>query len=638
VRIGRIPQLSPVAIRQGVTTIALLFTCLANANPSTDEISEITVLGTRLSTPGPQAAEVIDAEQIIERQALTVAELLRSVPGITAIEPGGAGGVTELYVRGADANFTTVFVDGVRLNDPTDARGGAFDFSSLVPAEIQRVEVVRGPFSALYGSGALAGAINIGTRPRNLSEFDGRMQASIGGDDYWSAGALVQGPLGSSQFGVGVNHVDFGEPVDGSTRTVTALSASMATVLNDRLAVDIYARANTRNRSGYPIVGGGPRLSPNPEVEAGEADEQSVAASLTWKGSRRSASATISWLGREEIVVTPEIPGGIFPGVPGSTSSTDFDRLSLLVESRFEFSDGFEWGVGLELTDEDGSSAGVLNFDDFLLPTGFDRDRQTIAPFAEAKLKLSKRLSIFGGIRHDDFSDTGNVVSPRVGFTFEGSENGMTVSAAWGKGRKSASFYALGDSLVGNELLKPEDSKGFDLEVGLPFAAEALVLSIAMYDYKYSNLIDFDFTTFQLVNRTEVDTRGIELRIANNSVGNTRWAFYVARNRNEVEGLENALLHRPKITAGVNATWKIAEQWSLYGSARYEDHRQSSSVPGGFETLASFTLLDATLRREISETLEAQLAIDNITDEYYEAVAGIPSPQRQLRIILRQRF
>ena len=207
--------------------LAQLTTAQPDARQAELPIPEITVLGTRLSEPVP-ATEIIEAGQIRLSQPLTLAELLRRVPGITAIEPGGAGGVTEVYLRGADPNFTTVFINGVKQNDPTDARGGAFDFASVFPGDIRRIELVRGPFTALYGSGALAGAINIDTRAPLSEVIRGQAQVSIGTDGYWHAGGGVYGPTALGQAGVNLSHVDYGEPTQGSTRKVSSLNANLS--------------------------------------------------------------------------------------------------------------------------------------------------------------------------------------------------------------------------------------------------------------------------------------------------------------------------------------------------------------------------------------------------------------------------
>src|SRR5204863_2385383 len=112
----------------------------------------------------PATVSVIAAPEIAARQATTVSELLRTVPGLALAQSGSAGHVTSLFVRGTDSNQTLVLWNGVPLNEPYF---GAFDWSSFATEGVQRVEVVRGPFSALYGSAALGGVVQIlsGTPP-----------------------------------------------------------------------------------------------------------------------------------------------------------------------------------------------------------------------------------------------------------------------------------------------------------------------------------------------------------------------------------------------------------------------------------------------------------------------------------------
>ena len=265
------------SLHVGILTCAVMAVCLPvfaqnNVGQPSTEIDEVVVLGTRLSTPVPQTVEVITSEQIDLQQPLTVTEALRTLPSITAIEPGGAGGVTEVYLRGADANFVTVFINGIRLNDSTDARGGAFDFTSLFPGQIRSIEVVRGPFSALYGSGALAGAINIDTRAPITDENSGQLHASIGTDGYWYAGGSLYGPMLDGHAGISLNHIDFGEPTEGSTREVSTLSGNISTEFNENMAADFTLLASSSERTSYPVASGGPRLSVLGLLESSDAD------------------------------------------------------------------------------------------------------------------------------------------------------------------------------------------------------------------------------------------------------------------------------------------------------------------------------------------------------------------------------
>jgi outer membrane cobalamin receptor len=626
-----------VGIMLCAVTACLSVFASADASQPQTEIDEVFVLGTRLSTPVPQTVEVITAEEIDLQQPLTVTDALRTLPSISAIEPGGAGGVTEVYLRGADANFVTVFVNGIRLNDSTDARGGAFDFSSLVPGEIRRIEVVRGPFSALYGSGALAGAIDIDTRAPITDENAGHIQASVGTDGYWSVGGGFYGPVSGGHGGITLNHVDFGEPVDGSTRELSTLSGNMGGEFNENLSADFTLRATSRERTSYPLVSGGPRLSVLDLLESSDADEVSAGARLNWQDANKSFAIFASYVGRQEFTDTPPVPEGVFSGVPASTSDTDLDRGTLGLESRFRTSENIELGAGLEFQYERGSSVGTLDFG-FPLPTDFSESRDTISPFAEARIQFGENSTVFGGLRYDHFSDVESATSPRVGYVWQKGQDGFKLTASWGEGRKSPSFYALGNPLIGNPDLKPEDSEGWDLELSFPLGGNGPRLTLSAYQYDYTNLIDFDFTIFSLVNRSSVDTQGVELRLDGEFASNVDWTVWVATQENEVEGVENALLHRPELTAFGEVSWQANDQWEFRASAQYVDDRPSSSVPGGYETLSSYTNVSAVAGYKLTARAKIHLIADNLFDNDYEAVAGFPSPGRQFRVSVRQQF
>ena len=315
-----------------------------------------------------------------------------------------------------------------------------------------------------------------------------------------------------------------------------------------------------------------------------------------------------------------------------------FDRWTLTIQSTFKLTNGIEWGAGLEYRDEDGDARGYLDFFGMELPTDFKHDRQTLAPFIEGRMDLGRRVKVFAGLRYDDFSDTESAFSPRVGAVYEHTPNGTRLTLTWGEGRKAPSFYALGNPLVGNPDLEPEDSSGWDVELVVPLLGDALEMSVSGYRYDYTNLIDFDFATFQLVNRSEVDIHGFEIQFSGSSRDLIRWQISAASNKNEVDGVDNALLHRPEHTAGAWIYWTPNIKWGLLFSAKYEGSRESSSVPGGYETLPSFTRFDVALSRNFERDLEIQLALDNLFDKDYEMEAGFPSPGRQVRLGLRRRF
>ncbi|MEZ5501504.1 MAG: TonB-dependent receptor plug domain-containing protein [Halioglobus sp.] len=151
--------------KQLLCACAALVAVAGNAAAESPALETVLVTGTF----APQEAltssvSVLDARQIQALNKTTLADLLKTLPGLLVEEQGGPGGLTAVSIRGGESNFTLVLVDGVPVNDPTNFRGGSFDFANLNPGMIDRIEVVRGAQSAIYGSDALAGVINIITR------------------------------------------------------------------------------------------------------------------------------------------------------------------------------------------------------------------------------------------------------------------------------------------------------------------------------------------------------------------------------------------------------------------------------------------------------------------------------------------
>jgi outer membrane cobalamin receptor len=129
---------------------------------------------------GSRAVSVITREQIERRAPQSVTELLREVAGLHVDRLGNAGGSSNVYMRGADPNHTVVMIDGVRVNDPTDARGGGFDFSEVALAEVERIEILRGAGSAQFGADAMGGVINVVTRSGSAREGNTDVRAQVG--------------------------------------------------------------------------------------------------------------------------------------------------------------------------------------------------------------------------------------------------------------------------------------------------------------------------------------------------------------------------------------------------------------------------------------------------------------------------
>jgi len=227
---------------------------IANAAPE-----NIIVTATRLG--GEQAGSnvsVIDEKTIQARNPGSVVDLLRDFPGLFVQQSGGRGSVVSLFTRGAKPNFTLVLLDGVKANDPTNTRGGSYDFSTLDLNDIARIEFVRGPASAIYGSDAVGGVINIISR-RGGDHLEAGLKAEGGSFDYARIAGHVSGPIGAATGNLGLSYTDNGMPVDGSSLKNTSLDGSLALPEIAGTAVSFNGRYSNSIATSFPDSSGGPR-------------------------------------------------------------------------------------------------------------------------------------------------------------------------------------------------------------------------------------------------------------------------------------------------------------------------------------------------------------------------------------------
>jgi hypothetical protein len=236
-------------------------------NPETPaepaEVETLVVTGSRTPLPVesvPASVTVITREDI-ERGAYTsLVDVMRHIPGIHLEEAGSRGGRASLYTRGLDPNHTVVMIDGVRINDPTNDRGGSFDFSTLDPASIERIEIVRGPVSAVYGSDAIAGAVNIITR-RGDAEPAVTLDASGGRWGVYRIAGEARGEHGPFDMAVGGGWVDEGEPPGKGRFHGGNVKANLGLELPGGGEIRSALRWSDTHSEAFPDDSGGPDLA-----------------------------------------------------------------------------------------------------------------------------------------------------------------------------------------------------------------------------------------------------------------------------------------------------------------------------------------------------------------------------------------
>ena len=581
-------------------------------------LDEMLVTGSRLpvaldQTPGNTT--LLNREEIEALAPSSTEELLRLLPGLHLTGGGGNGKQGFVHMRGGDPNFTAVYIDGVRVNDPTDSRGGSFDFNTLDPAEIEKIEIVRGPMSSVHGSTALAGAISITTRGSEERELWANVE---GGSDE-----LLRASFGSGRSGenwerqVRLSHSAEGEVVPGND----FLSQSVDVNVVERGSA-LSFRYNRSERESFPESSGGPSFAERREVEKEKGDQMQLHFSSEYPFGRGSLGIALSGLQKDTELESP----GVENLQPASESDGRYRRGE--VELIYRVKDpADELVLGAALSSEDGETAGLL-FDaagpGVDLATDFSLYRRVGSVFAEG-LHHHRLVTAQASLRLDAADGERGEWSPRVGARHRLSRGGGSLKANWGESFKLASLYALGDPLVGDSGLENETSRGWDVAFVQPLMQGRLELEAGYYDSRYENLIDFDAMTFSLVNRSEVDISGIELSMRAQPVEALSLSGQLSQSKSEVRGSGDALLERPEWTASVHGQWRLASGHSIGAKILYVGEVPAFSGATGPVDLEAYTRVDLVARYRLAHRWTAVFALDNVFDETYEEAVGFPS-------------
>jgi vitamin B12 transporter len=595
-------------------------------------LEQIVVTGSRVATsPDDLAANltVIDRDDFDAEKPARLADVLRRVAGVHVDHVGGRGGTGSLYLRGADPNYTLVLVDGVRVNDPTNARGGSFDFSTFDVSSVERVEIARGPYSAVYGGDALAGVINIITRHAPAERTRASLDAMGGSFDTREIALTAGGPAGSGSWSLGLGDSHEGAQVRGNEFESQRISAGFGTEIAANTTLTLSGRHAQSERAGFPDDSGGHGFAAIRDVETREADESLLGAGVTHVAGDATYSLTLGYFDREDHIDSPGIAPGVRDpfGVPPSLVNSSIERLTATFSGTQKFSELLSVAYGAEFQREEGVSDGELDFGGgFVLPTSFALVRKSWAPFAEMRLDTPFGLSTQAGLRLDKPDGESSVTSPRVRVAYEFADSGLRLAASWGKAFKLPSLYALGHPLVGNPNLVPERAESREIELSQSFAGGQGRWTATWFEGEFRNAIDFDSgPPPMLVNRNRVDTDGVEL--SGYLAANDQWAFdaSITNVESRIASTGGELRNRPEWRGGVGAHWTPRETLRFTASATHVGSSFDSSIATGDVRLDAYTRLDVSAAWQVSPRLETYVAIDNLTDEKYEQFVGFES-------------
>jgi vitamin B12 transporter len=611
--------------------MTLLWILAAASTPliPTTEQHEVVVTGSRVASPPDQLGSNVTvlrrADFDVEKPA-DLSDLLGRVAGVHVDTVGGRGGTGSIYMRGADPNYTLVLVDGVRVNDPTNSRGGSFDWSTLDIADVERVEIARGPYSAIYGGDAMAGVINIVTRPGAIASSKVSVDAMAGAYDTSEVALNAQGALNNGSWRVGASDTNEGEQIRGNSFDAQRISAALNTQIGEATTLAVSGRYSESDRSGFPDDSGGYEFAVLRDTERRESKETVLGAGLTHEIGEANFALSLGYFDRDDQIDSPGVAPGVRDpfGVPPSATDSNFSRYSATLSGTQRFSQAVSLAYGIDWQREEGSSDGSLDFGGgFLMPTNFELTRTTWAPFAELKFDSSFGLSTQAGVRVDHADDQNSVTSPRVRVAYQLADTGFTFAGSWGKAFKMPSFYSLAHPLVGNPDLLPERGESHEFELTQRLLDGQAHWSATWFQSKFKNAIDFDAgPPPMLVNRNRVDSHGVELSGALNL--GTQWMFdgSVTNAKSRIESSGGELRNRPEWRAALGIHWLPTAALNFSAAATYVGSSLDSSIATGDVRLSPYTRIDVSAVWQLSDRVQTYIAVDNLTDEHYEQFVG----------------
>jgi vitamin B12 transporter len=552
------------------------------------------------------ASTVITRQRIEETGAVTVLEALRLVPGLDVVRAGSDGAVTSVFLRGAGSSQALVLVDGVRVNSPYFA---GYDFSSLSTANVERIEVVRGPFSSLYGSDAVGGVIQIFTRPAGARpDLSGTIQA--GGAD--TQGGRLFATVGAKDVGVAVSADGF--RTDGERENAAWRSKSGSIRVDLRPSERFFASLEGEVRDaegGIP----GPVGAETPRA-AGGAREQRLAAPLTWKHAD----------GRETSILlarTHSVPTYSNPDDPYFTaSSSDETTLQARAAETWRSARGTLVAFGSwERSEVSSETSGA--------PTLDGEQARVWAAGVEKSLRFGRGWSTTAGARYDRHSAFGGELSPRATVSRLSADSRWKVRASAGRAFRAPSIADLYYPYSGNESLRPELSTSYEAGVERYVGAGGRA-EIAAFWSDYRDLILYDVATSRSENVGRARTRGVE--VAGRLPVTRRVSLDAGYTYLEAENLSTGqeLPRRPHHRAYVAAVTRPAKELLVTARATFVGDRADFD-PLTYQTSRSpsYLRVDLFARGELGRYAPF-VRLDNLLDRQYEEADGYPALGRRV--------
>lgn len=614
-----------LVLSRGLLAALTLFPAAAYAEEAGATGDDIIVTATRFAQPlsdSGKSIAVINVTQIEQRQTVSVADLIRTTPGVTLVRNGGHGTFTSIFIRGAQSEQTVALIDGVQINDPSSPAGG-FNFSDLLSDDLERIEILRGPQSVLWGSQAIGGVINLISR-NPTEQLAIRATGEYGSHNQGHLSGNVSGTSGPVAFSASAGYLTtdgisaFDRATGGTERDGSHIFSSRVKAVVTLTEAVSFDLRGFYTRSRVDLDGFAP-----PTFAFGD---------------------TADFQKQEQVVGYAGLNAELFDGRLKNriaASYTLVDRESAGNEGRGRHS-RFEYQGIATITDWSIATFGAEHekesyrtFDPF---SGRQTERaNTDSFYLDVHIKPIAALSIGTGVRYDDHSGFGNKTTRSADISWSPYGGATRLKASYGEGFKAPSLYQLfGD--FGDPTLIPEKAKGFDVGVVQTLLDGRVELGATWFTRKVRDQIDFDLGSFSYKNLAVVRARGFEieatLRLAEGLTIDANYTRTRSTNRQPTDpNFGKDLARRPRDSLNISADYRWASGLETGATLSHVSH--SFDDAGNFRRLGGYRLIDVRAAYPVSANIMLFGRIENLFDERYQTAFQFGQERRTLHAGVR---
>ena len=597
-------------------------------------LDTIVVTATRTETPAKEVASsmTVVTEQDIERKNKdNVLEVLRGASGMDIVRTGGPGQTSSIFLRGADSDYTLVLIDGIEMNDPIST-GRLYDFANLTVDNIERIEVLRGPQSTLYGSDAMGGVINIVTkRGRGRPQFSLSSQGGALGTFRGHAG--VQGGDSKHHYSLGGSWIN-SQGISSASKSLgnteedgyrnTTLSGKFGLTPREEAGIDITFRYLDA-ASDIDNGGGVGQDDPNNTLDTRQVFLRTQAHLKLWD---RRWQQTFGYSFTNHAREARNLTDQAHPidsdesTFDGRIHQFDWQNTLLLHEVTTVV-------FGVETEQEQGSS--------------FFRSESAFGPYESTFARQTARITGYyvqdqihyrdaffaaAGVRVDDHSLFGTHTTYRLAPAIFVNRTGTRLKGTYGTGFKAPSLFQLYSSF-GDPTLKPGESTGWDIGIEQYGWQQKIGTGLTYFHNDFSNLVDYDSGTFTYNNIAEARSRGIEWFGKISPHRNARLQMNYTFTDTEDKATGDALLRRARHKWGFDASYDIRTVANVSLDVVVVGERADkdfSTFPATPVTLDGYQVVNLAASYSITPNIQFFGRIDNLFDQNYEEVFGFGTP------------